>query len=100
MAVRRSVEGGTLFYRQDERIDLFFKGTELASEGLPQGKEREILESLRTRCRPREGGVGGGGGSHERTGLHSLISLLSGKVQAIPAVLAHFGHAASDFTPI
>ena len=37
----------TLFYGQYERIDSFFEGTELASEGLPQGEELEILGSVR-----------------------------------------------------
>lgn len=36
-----------LFFDQYERIDSFFYGTELASSGLPEGEELEILESLR-----------------------------------------------------
>jgi microcin C transport system substrate-binding protein len=36
-----------LFYGQYKRIKSYFEGTELASEGLPQGKELEILESVR-----------------------------------------------------
>ncbi|KJS21537.1 MAG: hypothetical protein VR78_00135 [Hoeflea sp. BRH_c9] len=31
-----------------ERIDSYFWGTELASSGLPQGREKEILESLKS----------------------------------------------------
>jgi microcin C transport system substrate-binding protein len=37
----------TIFYGLYERINSFFYGTELASSGLPEGAEREILESLR-----------------------------------------------------
>ncbi len=42
----------TLFFGQYERIDSFFEGTELAAEGLPQGKELAILESLRDKVPP------------------------------------------------
>ncbi len=37
----------TLFYGQYERTDSFFKNTELEAQGLPEGREREILEELR-----------------------------------------------------
>lgn len=37
----------TLFYDQYQRINSFFFGTELASSGLPQGRELEILEEVR-----------------------------------------------------
>jgi microcin C transport system substrate-binding protein len=37
----------TLFYDQYTRIESFFSGTELASSGLPQGRELEILETVR-----------------------------------------------------
>jgi len=37
----------TLFYGQYERTDSYFENTELESDGLPDGREREILESLR-----------------------------------------------------
>jgi microcin C transport system substrate-binding protein len=37
----------TLFYDQYTRIESFFSGTELASSGLPKGKELEILETVR-----------------------------------------------------
>ncbi|HEX8167136.1 MAG TPA: extracellular solute-binding protein [Beijerinckiaceae bacterium] len=37
----------TIFYGLYKRIDSFFAGTELASSGLPEGKELEILESVR-----------------------------------------------------
>jgi microcin C transport system substrate-binding protein len=36
-----------LFFDQYERIDSYFYGTELASSGLPEGQELEILENLR-----------------------------------------------------
>lgn len=37
----------TLFYGLYQRIDSFFYGTELAASGLPEGLERDILESVR-----------------------------------------------------
>lgn len=37
----------TTFYGQYKRIDSYFAGTELASSGLPEGKELEVLESVR-----------------------------------------------------
>jgi len=37
----------TAFYDQYKRISSFFAGTELAHSGLPEGKELEILESVR-----------------------------------------------------
>jgi ABC-type oligopeptide transport system, periplasmic component len=37
----------TVLFNQYQRIDSFFYGTELASSGLPEGRELEILESLR-----------------------------------------------------
>jgi microcin C transport system substrate-binding protein len=37
----------TLFYGLYKRIDSYFFGTELASSGLPEGKELAILESVR-----------------------------------------------------
>lgn len=40
------------FYGQYERIGSYFSGTELASSGLPQGKELEILESVRGQVPP------------------------------------------------
>jgi len=36
-----------LFFGQYERTDSFFENTELEAQGLPQGREREILEELR-----------------------------------------------------
>lgn len=37
----------TLFFGQYERINSYFYGTEFASSGLPQGKELEILNSVK-----------------------------------------------------
>ncbi|HEX2727706.1 MAG TPA: extracellular solute-binding protein, partial [Beijerinckiaceae bacterium] len=37
----------TIFFGQYERINSYFFGTELASAGLPERREREILESVR-----------------------------------------------------
>jgi microcin C transport system substrate-binding protein len=37
----------TLFYGQYKRIESYFSGTELASSGLPTGKELAILETVR-----------------------------------------------------
>ena len=37
----------TLFYEQYERIDSYFFGLPFASEGLPEGQELEILDSVR-----------------------------------------------------
>jgi microcin C transport system substrate-binding protein len=36
-----------IFFNQYKRIDSYFDGTELASSGLPQGKELEILDTVR-----------------------------------------------------
>jgi microcin C transport system substrate-binding protein len=36
-----------LFFGQYQRINSYFEGTELASSGLPEGKELEILETVR-----------------------------------------------------
>jgi len=36
-----------IFFGQYKRINSYFEGTELASSGLPQGKELEILETVR-----------------------------------------------------
>ena len=42
----------TLFFGQYRRTNSYFSGTELASEGLPQGKELEILETVRDKVPP------------------------------------------------
>jgi microcin C transport system substrate-binding protein len=41
-----------LFFGQYKRINSYFDGTELASSGLPQGKELEILETVRDKVPP------------------------------------------------
>jgi microcin C transport system substrate-binding protein len=42
----------TVFFNQYKRIDSFFFGTDLASSGLPQGRELEILDSVRDKLPP------------------------------------------------
>ena len=42
----------TLFFGQYKRIGSYFAGTELASSGLPEGRELEILESVRDKIPP------------------------------------------------
>jgi microcin C transport system substrate-binding protein len=41
-----------LFYGQYKRINSYFDGTELASSGLPQGEELQILETVRDKVPP------------------------------------------------
>jgi microcin C transport system substrate-binding protein len=41
-----------IFFGQYKRIKSYFEGTELASSGLPQGQELEILEKLRDKVPP------------------------------------------------
>lgn len=43
----------TLFFDQYKRIDSFFSGTELASSGLPQGRELDILTGLKDKVPPQ-----------------------------------------------
>lgn len=42
----------TLFYNQYQRINSFFMGSDLASSGLPQGKELEILNEVKDQIPP------------------------------------------------
>jgi microcin C transport system substrate-binding protein len=42
----------TIMFGQYVRIDSYFFGTELASKGLPEGREKEILESVRDKVPP------------------------------------------------
>jgi microcin C transport system substrate-binding protein len=42
----------SLFYGQYQRIDSYFENTELASSGLPTGRELEILETVRGEVPP------------------------------------------------
>jgi microcin C transport system substrate-binding protein len=41
-----------LFYGQYKRINSYFEGTELASSGLPEGRELQILEAVRDKVPP------------------------------------------------
>jgi microcin C transport system substrate-binding protein len=41
-----------IFYGQYKRIKSYFEGTELASSGLPEGRELEILEGVRDKVPP------------------------------------------------
>src|SRR5258707_12499358 len=41
-----------IFFGQYKRINSYFDGTELASSGLPQGPELEILETVRDKVPP------------------------------------------------
>jgi microcin C transport system substrate-binding protein len=41
-----------VFFGQYKRISSYFEGTELASSGLPEGKELEILETVRDKVPP------------------------------------------------
>lgn len=43
----------TLFFGQYKRTDSYFAGTELASSGLPQGRELEILEGVKDKVPPQ-----------------------------------------------
>ncbi|MFG1229217.1 extracellular solute-binding protein [Xanthobacter autotrophicus NCIMB 11399] len=43
----------TLFFGQYKRTNSFFSGTELASSGLPQGRELEILNGLKDKVPPQ-----------------------------------------------
>ncbi|GLK68755.1 extracellular solute-binding protein [Hansschlegelia plantiphila] len=55
----------TIMFGQYVRINSYFFGTELASKGLPEGREKEILESVRDKVppevfdKPYENPVGG-----------------------------------------
>ncbi|MGB0084454.1 MAG: extracellular solute-binding protein [Rhodomicrobiaceae bacterium] len=42
----------TLFYGQYQRVSSYFENTELAASGLPQGKELDILDSVRNEVPP------------------------------------------------
>ncbi len=41
-----------MFFGQYKRVNSYFEGTELASSGLPQGRELEILETVRDKVPP------------------------------------------------
>ncbi|WP_075290653.1 extracellular solute-binding protein [Pararhizobium arenae] len=42
----------TIFYNQYSRIDSFFYGTELASKGVPEGRELEIINEMKDQLPP------------------------------------------------
>jgi len=70
-----------LFYGQYRRINSFFEGTELASSGLPEGRELQILESVRDKV-PAEvfttaySNPVGGGADAVRNNLREATRLL------------------------
>jgi microcin C transport system substrate-binding protein len=70
-----------LFFGQYQRISSYFDGTELASSGLPQGQELEILETVRAQVpadlftRPYANPVGGNPEA-VRNNLREAIRLL------------------------
>jgi microcin C transport system substrate-binding protein len=71
----------TIFYGQYERIDSYFYGTELAASGLPEGRELEILQSVKDKIpaevftEPYDNPVGGTP-EKERENLRQALSLL------------------------
>jgi microcin C transport system substrate-binding protein len=70
-----------LFFGQYQRINSYFEGTELASTGLPEGKELEILETVRDKVpaevftKPYKNPVGGSP-ENVRNNLREAIRLL------------------------
>jgi microcin C transport system substrate-binding protein len=71
----------TIFYGQYERIDSFFYGTELASQELPEGRELEILESVKDKIPPEVFTTPyvnpvGGDTQKERENLRTALTLL------------------------
>src|SRR6266567_5742330 len=70
-----------LFFGQYKRIASYFEGTELASGGLPEGKELEILEAVRDKV-PAEvftktyANPAGGSPENTRTNLREALRLL------------------------
>lgn len=70
----------TIFFDQYKRIDSYFYGSELASKGLPEGKELEVLKSLGSEVAPevltQEYKNPVGGGAKLRDNLRQAIALL------------------------
>jgi microcin C transport system substrate-binding protein len=70
-----------LFFGQYQRINSYFEGTELASAGLPEGKELEILKTVRDKVpaevftKPFKNPVGGSP-ENVRNNLREAIRLL------------------------
>ncbi|QKV20666.1 ABC transporter substrate-binding protein [Oricola thermophila] len=71
----------TIFYNEYERVDSFFYGIPLRWEGLPQGRELEILETVRDLVPERvfteeyRNPVNGGGRAH-RQNMREALQLL------------------------
>jgi microcin C transport system substrate-binding protein len=72
-----------IFYGQYQRIDSYFSGTELASSGLPSGRELELLETVRDKVpaelftKPYVNPVGGNP-ENVRNNLREALRLLKG----------------------
>jgi microcin C transport system substrate-binding protein len=71
----------TLFYGQYKRINSYFEGSELKAEGLPTGKELEILETVRNKVPPEvftkvHTEPAGGGEEARRNNLRQSLRLL------------------------
>ena len=71
----------TIFFDQYKRIDSYFYGSELASSGLPEGRELEILKSLGSDVAPEVltqeyRNPIGGGDTKVRDNLRSALALL------------------------
>ena len=72
----------TVFYGQYKRIDSYFAGTELASSGLPEGRELEILETVRDEVPPEVFTTPytnpvGGSDENNRNNLRKALELLT-----------------------
>ncbi|SEQ60740.1 microcin C transport system substrate-binding protein [Faunimonas pinastri] len=73
----------TLFYGQYERVNSFFYGTPLASSGIPQGQELDVLSPFRNELsreiytNPYQNPVGGDP-EKERGNLRKALELLQG----------------------
>lgn len=70
-----------LFFGAYERVNSFFHGTELASSGLPEGLEREILESVKDKVPPEVfttpyANPVNGGNERVRANLRDAVRLL------------------------
>jgi len=70
-----------IFYGQYTRIASYFEGTELASSGMPQGRELEILEAVRGQVPPEVFTTPywnpvGGNAIADRNNLHEATRLL------------------------
>jgi microcin C transport system substrate-binding protein len=70
----------TIFFGQYKRISSYFEGTELASSGIPEGKELEILQSVKDKVpadlfsKPYTNPVGGGQQA-DRNNLREALAL-------------------------